>query len=164
MQELYRRRHAGSEHVVRANDVFFALHAALLTAVILFQIAIYDRGQQRISPLCKLLTIGIWTGTLIYAIVCFSTNIDAHLLGFLYYLASVKMGISFIKYCPQVWMNYTRKSTLGWSIGNVFLDFAGGALSVLQLVMDCWLANDWTGMRLSLFDPPLTDGDDRHCW
>jgi hypothetical protein len=32
-------------------------------------------------------------------------------------------------------MNYRRKSTLGWSIGNVLLDFSGGLLSIVQMFM-----------------------------
>lgn len=38
---------------MRANDVFFAVHALLLTSLTLGQIGIYDRGSQRISTLCK---------------------------------------------------------------------------------------------------------------
>lgn len=30
----------------------------------------------------------------------------------------------------QAWLNYQRKSTIGWSIENVFLDFSGGVLSL----------------------------------
>lgn len=30
-------------------------------------------------------------------------------------------------------MNFKRKSTEGWSIGNVLLDFSGGVLSFLQM-------------------------------
>lgn len=32
-------------------------------------------------------------------------------------------------------MNYQRKSTVGWSIGNVLLDFIGGSLSLLQMFL-----------------------------
>lgn len=32
-------------------------------------------------------------------------------------------------------MNFRRKSTVGWSIGNVLLDFTGGALSLLQMFL-----------------------------
>ena len=31
----------------------------------------------------------------------------------------------------QVYLNFRRKSTVGWSIGNVLLDFTGGSLSIL---------------------------------
>lgn len=40
-------------------------------------------------------------------------------------------------------MNYKRKSTVGWSIGNIFLDFIGGSLSVLQMVLNGYNYNDW---------------------
>lgn len=33
-------------------------------------------------------------------------------------------------------MNYKRKSTIGWSIGNVVLDFTGGILSMLQMIIN----------------------------
>jgi cystinosin len=42
----------------------------------------------------------------------------------------------FQRYIPQVILNYRRKSTIGWSIWNILLDFTGGVLSVLQLVLD----------------------------
>ena len=32
-------------------------------------------------------------------------------------------------------MNFRRKSTVGWSIGNVLLDFTGGSLSILQMFL-----------------------------
>lgn len=48
----------------------------------------------------------------------------------------MKLFISFIKYMPQVYWNYARKSTFGWSIVNILLDFTGGAFSMLQLVID----------------------------
>ena len=47
-----------------------------------------------------------------------------------------KAIISFLKYIPQVYLNYSKKSTAGWSITNVLLDFTGGSLSILQQVID----------------------------
>lgn len=35
-------------------------------------------------------------------------------------------------------MNYQRKSTIGWSIGNVFLDFTGGILSMGQMIINAY--------------------------
>ena len=32
-------------------------------------------------------------------------------------------------------MNFRRKSTEGWSIGNVLLDFTGGSFSLLQMFL-----------------------------
>ena len=47
---------------------------------------------------------------------------------------------------PQVWMNYQRQSTFGWSIGQILLDFSGGVLSILQLLIDASLQSDWSGV------------------
>lgn len=51
---------------------------------------------------------------------------------------------------PQVWANYKRKSTVGWSIGQLNLDFVGGVLSILQLVIDSSLQEDWSGITGNL--------------
>lgn len=43
-----------------------------------------------------------------------------------------------LKYVPQVVLNARRRSTTGWTIWNVILDFTGGLLSVVQVTdMDC---------------------------
>lgn len=60
-----------------------------------------------------------------------------------YAFSYVKLLVSLIKYTPQIWTNYTRQSTVGWSIVTVWLDFAGGVLSITQLVIDASLQGDW---------------------
>ena len=47
-----------------------------------------------------------------------------------------KLSISFLKYLPQMYWNWKRKSTVGWSIANILLDFTGGFFSFLQLVLE----------------------------
>ena len=66
---------------------------------------------------------------------------------FLLFVSYVKLAISIMKYLPQVFLNWRRKSTVGWNIYNVFLDFTGGALSVGQLVMDCEVSGDWSQLK-----------------
>ncbi|KAG0258884.1 hypothetical protein BG011_003020, partial [Mortierella polycephala] len=64
----------------------------------------------------------------------------------LYDLSVVKLIISFIKYCPQVYINWASRSTVGWSIYNILLDFTGGVLSLAQLVLDAYISGDWSGI------------------
>ena len=45
------------------------------------------------------------------------------------------MGVTSLLPLPQAYLNFRRKSTEGWSIGNVLLDFTGGALSILQMFL-----------------------------
>jgi len=51
-----------------------------------------------------------------------------------------------VKYIPQAWTNFKRKSTVGWSIIQVQLDFWGGILSISQLIIDSSLQGDWSGI------------------
>jgi cystinosin len=77
-----------------------------------------------------------------------------HWLDFLYYCSYIKLAITLIKYIPQAVMNYRRQSTVGWSIGNILLDFTGGMLSMLQMILDSYNFDDWA----SIFGDPTKFG------
>lgn len=64
----------------------------------------------------------------------------------IYAISYIKIIATVIKYCPQVLVNHQRKSTEGWSIGQILLDFAGGVLSIFQLMIDSSLQADWSGI------------------
>lgn len=64
----------------------------------------------------------------------------------IYSFGYVKLVCTVIKYCPQVYVNYKRKSTEGWSINQILLDFTGGVLSLAQLLIDSALQADWSGL------------------
>ena len=57
----------------------------------------------------------------------------------------IKLGVTVSKYVPQALSNYRRKSTVGWSIGNVLLDLTGGFLSIAQLILD-GATKGWSGV------------------
>jgi cystinosin len=59
------------------------------------------------------------------------------------FLGYLKVVVTLTKYMPQVYLNYSRKSTVGWSIENVLLDFTGGMLSILQIFVDGANTGDW---------------------
>jgi cystinosin len=54
--------------------------------------------------------------------------------------------VTVVKYIPQAWLNYKRKSTVGWDIRQILLDLAGGVLSIGQLVLDSSFEADWSGV------------------
>lgn len=64
----------------------------------------------------------------------------------IYAVSYVKLVITVVKYVPQAWVNFKRKSTRGWSIVQILLDFTGGVLSLVQLIIDSALQNDWSGI------------------
>lgn len=64
----------------------------------------------------------------------------------IYIFGWIKLLATFVKYIPQAWFNYKRKSTQGWSIGQILFDFAGGILSLAQLFIDASFQADWSGI------------------
>ncbi|KAF9155078.1 hypothetical protein DFQ26_009852 [Actinomortierella ambigua] len=145
IQDQYRRRNNGQDNLVRANDVLFAIHALTLSTFTLFQTFVYkrDRDQRVSSPSILLVAIAVLGAFAVAFAAVLGVN---EWIDVLYYLSYIKLGVSFIKYCPQVYMNYAAKSTVGWSIHNILLDLTGGVLSIGQLVLDAWISGDWTGI------------------
>ena len=146
IQDMYKERHGGSGITVQSNDVAFAVHALILSSLTWFQIG-YFHGIYAMVPnriiggviVAILIILGVYVTLVLVANK--STWLD-----FLYFLSYVKIFVSLIKYTPQVILNFQRKSTQGWSIWNILLDFTGGILSVLQLILDCSDMGDWTGI------------------
>jgi len=152
VQEQYMERHPRGVIPVQANDVFFPLHAVWACAVTIVQCVIYERGNQSVSRLCLIILAAIAVFVVINLILALTSVILW--LDFLFYCSYVKLGITLIKYMPQAYMNFRRKSTLGWSIGNILLDFTGGTLSMLQMFLIAYNNDDWG----SLFGDPTKFG------
>lgn len=127
---------------VDANDVFFSLHAVLLTLVVIAQCFVYERGDQKVSKIAIGLLVVAWAFALSSLFVAVAGKITW--LQYLYYFSYIKLGVTLTKYTPQVYLNYRRKSTEGWSIGNVLLDFTGGAFSLLQMFLQSYNSDAWT--------------------
>jgi len=131
---------------VALNDVFFGLHAVFATVVSIAQCALFPRDAgQRVTA------FGYgWAGVLVAAVAVYGGVVAAtpgsaapaagagskSLLAFFTFVSYAKLAISLTKYAPQVVLNARRRSTQGWSIHNVLLDFTGGLLSVVQLAGD----------------------------
>lgn len=58
----------------------------------------------------------------------------------------MKLFITVVKYIPQAWLNFKRKSTENWRIEMILLDFSGGVLSLAQLFIDSSFNQDWSGL------------------
>jgi cystinosin len=150
VQEQYMRRYNGNRNAVEPNDVFFALHAVVLVAVSLFQCWIYPRGGQRVSKPTIVWSLGTVVVGALFAVAIEITGNDEHsfinTLNLLYLLSYVKLLTTLVKCLPQIYLNYKRKSTIGWTIWNVLLDIAGGLLSIGQQVLDSAATHDWTAI------------------
>lgn len=99
-----RLKHNGHGNAVHLNDVFFAVHAALLAGCTLIQCFIYDRGNQHVSKLCaSAIGFTVAASCVSFMLVIFDST-RFPFLTFLYWLSWVKMGVTFFKYMPQVSM------------------------------------------------------------
>ncbi|XP_067086660.1 cystinosin isoform X2 [Osmerus mordax] len=100
MKEEFVKAHPNGVNPVDSNDVFFSLHAVLLTLVYVVQCAIYEKGGQKVSKVAiGLLVIG-WTFALITLFVALANKISW--LEYLYFFSYIKLGVTLVKYIPQV--------------------------------------------------------------
>ena len=174
VQELYKERYGPDKEItVQSNDVAFAIHAFVLSSLTVCQIVYYNfsspSSAARLSKPIRVLIVGIAIICTGYPLLVVLSKIHRkgykpnnnqyylegtlgkfNWLDFLYLLSYVKIFISLIKYIPQVVLNFRRKSTVGWSIWNILLDFTGGTLSDLQLFLDCLDLNDFSGITHNL--------------
>ncbi|MCJ1283752.1 hypothetical protein MMC26_003083 [Xylographa opegraphella] len=147
------------EPTVRVNDVVFGAHAIVLSVVTLsmFWGKLWGleqggrRGRWRLSKGAAGIMVGVLTGVG-WAIVRVLKDKDEAQVGgwewidVVYALGYAKLVITVVKYIPQAWANYKRKSTEGWSILQILLDITGGVLSITQLLIDSSLQGDWSGV------------------
>jgi cystinosin len=156
----YAARHKGLTPTVRFNDITFAAHGLLLSFI---------TASQYFSPRVWGFTpslggrptrfiLGIFLGcvlgvVIVISIVLGSPQRDSALdagawvwLDAIYAVSYVKLVVTLVKYTPQMLVNYRNKSTKGWSIAQILLDFSGGILSLAQLGIDSYSQGDWSGV------------------
>jgi cystinosin len=133
---------------VSIQDVVFAVHAWILTVITIIQIFIYydkDDPEQKVSTSCITISICLIWGVLQILLIERVLGLyDPHvkpgssvmIFNSVIYMGWCKVFISLIKYIPQVISNYQRKSTEGWNIHNIILDFTGGFFSFAQNLVD----------------------------
>ncbi|GAA5808817.1 hypothetical protein MFLAVUS_002214 [Mucor flavus] len=143
-------RHPDSDgNLVRMNDVVFSIHGFVISLFILLQTCVYKKHEtQKISSFAAAF---VWLACMGAVLVVSTIHYGGAIwLDFMYYLSSVKLIVSFIKYLPQVWINYKRKSTQGWSVQYIIWydqDLSGGVLSIIQLLLDAYIDGDWSGIE-----------------
>ncbi|PQE07354.1 hypothetical protein CJF32_00005248 [Rutstroemia sp. NJR-2017a WRK4] len=156
----YALRHNGHTPTVQFNDLAFAGHAVVACVVILSQFVpsvwgFDKRGKRgpgaRVSRSILGLAVGCFIGVITVLVIVLARKDEDAQTGWawidvIYAISYVKLIITVVKYMPQVLTNYRNRSTHGWSIAQILLDFAGGVLSILQLGIDSYLQGDWSGI------------------
>ncbi|KAL2335234.1 hypothetical protein Fmac_016447 [Flemingia macrophylla] len=125
---------------VAANDVAFSTHGVIVNLIILFQIAMFERGSQKFSNYAIALVVVVW---LFGAVCCFIALPTQSWLWLISIFNSIQVVMTLIKYFPQTFMNFLRKSTDGFSIGSVLLDFSGGVFNYSQMAVQSIDQGSW---------------------
>lgn len=120
-----------SEPGITIHDLFFANHAFILANVIYIQFWYNGKTTANVCTI-RFCQFAIYGATLLLISTLSSTSI----LDVFYYLSAVKAVITLVKYIPQVILHMNNKSTIGWSLENVLLDFIGGICSLAQSIVD----------------------------
>ncbi|KAJ5121791.1 hypothetical protein N7448_002924 [Penicillium atrosanguineum] len=159
IRDQYAARHPASEEpTVRLNDFAFALHAVFLCFIMYTQFwpSIWGLHVSRFQRISKTMLALFWGSVFAPVVVIWIVLAKSPDGGYdpstwawidvIYAISYIKLVITVLKYVPQAWLNYKRKSTHGWSIIPMLLDLNGGVLSLVQLVLDSSLQSDWSGI------------------
>ncbi|ETN43448.1 uncharacterized protein HMPREF1541_02607 [Cyphellophora europaea CBS 101466] len=158
VREQYAARHHGLEPTVRLNDLVFGVHAIILVTLTYtqfypmlwrFQVSWRQRASAPVVGLCW----GCFLSVIVVMLLIWYRNgfghqqaLDWAWIDILYTLGYIKLVVTFVKYIPQAFVNFKRKSTEGWSIYQILFDLTGGVLSMVQLVIDASFQSDWSGI------------------
>jgi cystinosin len=159
VRSQYAARHpAAPIPTVRFNDLAFGAHAVLLVVITYSQFYPrlwgFDvpRLQRASRPVIGLVVgsvisvLGVFTFVAVRSGFGDQDPLEWAWLDVMYTLGYIKLVATFVKYIPQAWLNFQRKSTSGWSIGQILFDITGGVLSLLQLIIDASFQGDWSGI------------------
>uniref|UniRef100_A0A8D2L8M2 Cystinosin, lysosomal cystine transporter n=1 Tax=Varanus komodoensis TaxID=61221 RepID=A0A8D2L8M2_VARKO len=100
VKEQFLQMYPNGVNPVDSNDVFFSLHAVAVTLIIIFQCLIYEKANQKVS--------WVAIGLLVVAWVFVFTTLTVAAVGaitwlqFLFYFSYIKLGVTLVKYFPQV--------------------------------------------------------------
>lgn len=137
--------------LIKLNDVFFGVHNLVTNVVMLFQAyccGYKKNDNQVLSMTAKIIITMVFTylfGGSIYIYRTQGFTPTEHVFNWMHLFTSlgvVKVLMSVFKNIPQIIYNYNRKSTHGWPIVMIWLDFFGASLSFLQLVIDAYQVNN----------------------
>ncbi|XP_056662922.1 cystinosin isoform X2 [Monodelphis domestica] len=141
IKEQFLQEYPSGVNPVDSNDVFFSLHALVLTLVVILQCYLYERGSQKVSWAAVGFLVLAWLFAL--SVLCAALLGALSWLRVLFCFSYIKLAVTLVKYFPQAFLNFRRKSTEGWSIGNVLLDFVGGFFSLLQMFFTSYNNDEW---------------------
>ncbi|KAH8891400.1 PQ-loop-domain-containing protein [Thozetella sp. PMI_491] len=158
----YGARNRGLTPTVQFNDITFAAHGLLMSVIVTSQYFLPRAWglTPSIGNRPSRLILGIFFGCVLGVVAVIFVVLgspDRDSLGHeaagawvwldaIYAISYVKLVVTLVKYTPQVLFNIRNKSTRGWSMLQILLDFSGGILSIAQQGIDSWIQHDISGV------------------
>ncbi|KOB57797.1 Cystinosin, partial [Operophtera brumata] len=149
IQTEYFERHPRGHNPVLLNDVFFSLHAAFATLVTITQCFLYEferhpRGHNPVLLNDVFFSLHAAFATLVTITQCFLYEFERHPRGHNPVLLNDVFNSLHAAFATLVTITQCfLYEVTWWSIGNIFLDFVGGFLSVLQMMLNAYNYDDW---------------------
>lgn len=129
----------GETPEVTEHDIMFAVHGVIMCSVLCLQVVLLPGG----APVRRWVLWATCTGFVAVAAGAAYAEGTGCWAGYLGVLGSVKVASSVVKHFPQVALNATRGSTVGWSFFQVGLDVIGGVFSLGQQAVQAAGAGGW---------------------
>lgn len=144
---------------ILVSDLCFALHGLIIMGAICYQCYLWAvPGRDTFSKTHLIMLICMWTLGIYNLILAafgaiefYSHKNGPYTFSAVHFLGFGKSWVSFIKYLPQVYMNWRRQSTVGFSIHNQLLDFGGGLTAFSQQFIDAYDLSDTNDPDWSVF-------------
>lgn len=121
------------------SDLFFATHALLSTLILAFQYYFYEHSNNKLTITSSIslltLTILFLMEITLCIILYFIHNNDIYLAYLILCLSISHNVFTFLKYVPQIYYTYSRKSVQDWNIANVHFDILGALFLLLEMIV-----------------------------
>ncbi|VEU20881.1 DEKNAAC101691 [Brettanomyces naardenensis] len=129
----------GTRPVLALSDLFYALHGVFVLLLLWSQCVLghplwgfQDRRRHRVHRVTQII-LSLFIIFLVFN--WFRRDLEFQLLSFSINLAYFKIGISCVKYIPQVIHNWKRKSMYGSSKAQIILDYTGSMFAVMEVLV-----------------------------
>lgn len=134
--------------LVQFNDVIYGIHSLILVIILLSQFYLFGYKKspnQKLSKPVKVLSVAGAIGTLMLLVRIYELNPTREhyqLVDLANILGTCKVFLSTVKYLPQAYFNYQRKSLKGFAVKACISDIVGAVLCASQLLIDGYLRGD----------------------
>eukprot|EP00298_Acanthocystis_sp_HF-20_P008992 c18036_g1_i1.p1 GENE.c18036_g1_i1~~c18036_g1_i1.p1 ORF type:complete len:323 (-),score=52.32 c18036_g1_i1:34-1002(-) len=138
-------RRNGDQSVLN-RDLVYSGHALLCCWILAMQCIAFQNGTQKISWTAIFLTGSVWIA-IITNVLLFLRS-DETIQNFTIQFVWFRFFCSLLKYLPQAFYSYKRKSTSGWSKSYVQFDLIGYIFCIIHILVDTSISGSFSDNQI----------------